>query len=155
MGWERLELSTSGSLRSYETYALANCATTPTCWCYHPLLQEFKKGLCNMLFTYVQYLSVPRIISFYLFSPLFTFDVQRANFDMSYDEKMMHGYYCSIETGSYLVHMTPLAEHKWISTLYFKLLRFQIYTHHYQYNIQYECSWGKSANFVVLFNLTA
>ena len=29
MGWERLELSTSGSLRSYETYALANCATTP------------------------------------------------------------------------------------------------------------------------------
>ena len=29
MGWERLELSTSGSLNSYETYALANCATTP------------------------------------------------------------------------------------------------------------------------------
>lgn len=30
LGWERLELSTSGSLTSYETYALANCATTPT-----------------------------------------------------------------------------------------------------------------------------
>ena len=29
MGWERLELSTSGSLSSYETYALANCATIP------------------------------------------------------------------------------------------------------------------------------
>ena len=29
LGRERLELSTSGSLNSYETYALANCATTP------------------------------------------------------------------------------------------------------------------------------
>ena len=29
MGWERVELSTSGYLKSYETYALANCAITP------------------------------------------------------------------------------------------------------------------------------
>ncbi|KAF2605307.1 hypothetical protein F2Q70_00025069 [Brassica cretica] len=29
-GVRRLELSTSGSLNSYETYALANCTTTPS-----------------------------------------------------------------------------------------------------------------------------
>ncbi len=33
LGRERLELSTSGFLVSYETYALANCATTPSCYC--------------------------------------------------------------------------------------------------------------------------
>jgi hypothetical protein len=50
MGWERLELSTSGSLRSYETYALANCATTPRCVKSWQLLSnrkvENKLGYC-------------------------------------------------------------------------------------------------------------
>ena len=40
LGRERLELSTSGSLNSYETYALANCATAPLVESPHLILSK-------------------------------------------------------------------------------------------------------------------